>query len=790
MAKITIENKVPGDQFTAAEFNLVKSIVNENADLLSVPYDDYSDFPEFGVKGRIYIDKNTGIPYYWSGVTYVAIGACALPVRVESSFILKFDQVYAMNLITQTTDIPFVLEEDGALNGGGGQVRIICDGIHEITVPDEMIPLDSSTTFEGARTIVFTWRLISGTYYYWQREEGNSASSLPSQVGNAGKVLGTNGSVPFWKDVEGGSGAKVYNIVDYGAVPNDPSIDNTVAIQDTLNAAAAAFGGTVLIPSGVWYVKGALKSGSRAQLEIPVSPITEHLFRIRVLGETPPTPAAEVVSALVRPMTGPIIRSTIAGVSEFDAVWGSQAPSSPTGPFNYTYIDFENIITMTDTSSPNILSAWNLRNNVAGSLHNCKATVTNDPTQSSAPLASYGLLMPHNDNKGILDIGTFNCDGYRRAIWMTEHTVAQHLVINACTTGIYTNGSGANHPMTIVHLTIEGCKDNVIQDGTGGDNLHILTYNTEHYTLDNTKWYAFENDVKVTTPNEGVAATYIGLARITRSGIGVTDEFVTNARNVVSISYLNGHDLYHGVQQIPSSSGPQWNLNKGRTAYLNMTDNVEMGLVAGTSKPGDRLMLSVKQPAGGGKYFIATFYSNDFLPINQAPNAVTVMQFVLMGSTWEMVTLQSSGGGSGISGLTPGVYPIATSATTLGNGSISGDSEVTKIKGNTAGAILELRNTNPSGYTGFQLQDEADVPAAFFGHNNGNKGEVRLNAFLSTGRILLLVNGYQAAVINSDGSVTFGATPTFADDAAAAASSLLPGTVYKITGSTTLHQKP
>ncbi|MDG0790246.1 discoidin domain-containing protein [Cohnella ginsengisoli] len=51
-----------------------------------------------------------------------------------------------------------------------------------------------------------------------------------------------------------------YNITTYGAVSgiSSSSTDNTTAIQNALNAASSAGGGTVFVPAGYWMVKGQL----------------------------------------------------------------------------------------------------------------------------------------------------------------------------------------------------------------------------------------------------------------------------------------------------------------------------------------------------------------------------------------------------------------------------------------------------------------------------------------------------------------------------------------------------
>ncbi|OCT12878.1 hypothetical protein A8709_21340 [Paenibacillus pectinilyticus] len=51
-----------------------------------------------------------------------------------------------------------------------------------------------------------------------------------------------------------------YNITTYGAISgtSNPATDNTTAIQNALNAASTAGGGTVFVPAGYWMVKGQL----------------------------------------------------------------------------------------------------------------------------------------------------------------------------------------------------------------------------------------------------------------------------------------------------------------------------------------------------------------------------------------------------------------------------------------------------------------------------------------------------------------------------------------------------
>ena len=60
--------------------------------------------------------------------------------------------------------------------------------------------------------------------------------------------------------------AYTVNVLDYGAVPNDGKLD-TAAIQRAIDETSAHGGGTVVIPSGVYYV-GAITLKSNVNLHL------------------------------------------------------------------------------------------------------------------------------------------------------------------------------------------------------------------------------------------------------------------------------------------------------------------------------------------------------------------------------------------------------------------------------------------------------------------------------------------------------------------------------------------
>lgn len=79
-----------------------------------------------------------------------------------------------------------------------------------------------------------------------------------------------------------------YNVEDCGAV-HDGTTDDTVAIQDCIDTAAAAGGGTIYFPPGIYQVSGAMQDTStfNSQLEIPTNSFSGQSVALRFLGAGP-----------------------------------------------------------------------------------------------------------------------------------------------------------------------------------------------------------------------------------------------------------------------------------------------------------------------------------------------------------------------------------------------------------------------------------------------------------------------------------------------------------------------
>lgn len=127
-------------------------------------------------------------------------------------------------------------------------------------------------TWPGGTALQFTAAPPAGSkIFVWQQPASTVITSdIPSVAGQAGKVLGNDGSNKIWVSVGGGS-SLVYNIADstYGAVSGGP--DCGPALRAAVAACAAAGGGTVYIPPGVWWMKTADLSYETAKDEFCIA---------------------------------------------------------------------------------------------------------------------------------------------------------------------------------------------------------------------------------------------------------------------------------------------------------------------------------------------------------------------------------------------------------------------------------------------------------------------------------------------------------------------------------------
>lgn len=185
-------------------------------------------------------------------------------------------------------------------------------------------------------------------------------------IGNEGSTLVTNFNENF-KDVP--IHERFFNVCDYGAV-HDNETDDTASIQAAINACAAAGGGTVFFPNGIYLLSGALQNGIachtwtvdyNSQLYIPNvwwgTGGNGNYPVIKLSGETP-------INYVMYYKAGEqedtvILKSTIAGTGTTPSVLCSKGPIiTETQRFNYINLVIENITILVnpfvDTTGPSM----------------------------------------------------------------------------------------------------------------------------------------------------------------------------------------------------------------------------------------------------------------------------------------------------------------------------------------------------------------------------------------------------------------------------------------------------
>jgi hypothetical protein len=283
-----------------------------------------------------------------------------------------------------------------------------------------------------------------------------------------------------------------FNVEDYGAV-HDGSTDDTVAIQDTIDAAEAAGGGVVYFPKGVYSIEGALQDGSRgnAQLLLPSKDyVDDEQLSIVLLGEVPPPTTFSVIGDTPNPDGHSILLGTLTSVSGTSpSLLGGWGPDSA--------LDFTNINVRIENlafrlpENP-VYSALDLSKVAGVDLDNVLCDVTEyyiqgltEPTTA----ASYGIRLPELNNGALTRLGVVNVAGYYNGIQIGEHTLGQDVSAWGCKVAFQTiAGYHASHFSRLMAVHCE----RVLQGSGGIAYLSISQLNIEHAA---SGWWITDEDI-------------------------------------------------------------------------------------------------------------------------------------------------------------------------------------------------------------------------------------------------------------------------------------------------------
>lgn len=266
--------------------------------------------------------------------------------------------------------------------------------------------------------------------------------------------------------------------------------DDATAVQNAVNAAEAAGGGTVYFPAGICGYRGALQDTSRsnAQLLLPRrDTVTATPITVTLRGaEAPPfQPCVVTVSGGVPTYIGGSIlkffKVTAAGTSPCAiGAWGPPGSSGNFSNVRARIIDLtvrmpvDPQITAVDLSLCSMMEV----DNVAIDAGQYYIPGMSLPTANT----SYGLCTPRLNNGAYTRIGTLGVIGFYYGVQISEHTQAHDLAIFGCSRAA--EFVAANHSSWVSRMGVYDCPRALVFTG-GAHVTHIGTIQIEH---DATTW--------------------------------------------------------------------------------------------------------------------------------------------------------------------------------------------------------------------------------------------------------------------------------------------------------------
>lgn len=306
-----------------------------------------------------------------------------------------------------------------------------------------------------------------------------------------------------------------FNILHYGAIADD-DLDDTGPVQAAINAANAAGGGDVIVPTGVFDILGPILTTDgtnpvdSAQIYIPWAAWSSaSKTHIRIIGEAKPN---EFTSRgqTVQVSKGSVLRSK--SNSTYGRVFGNAYNTSDGLSVNFNEITFENLNikvrskTSGGTDTAATMTGLGLNKSMMLNVLNCVINTESAQADGVEPApTSIGIELPGNGNWTRQVIENCTIDNFYTGLKCSEHTFTKNLYVATCFNGI--DIQAGYHSASFQKTLIQWCVNGVKISGQAYfnfDNLDIEAYST--LSGNPSKWYLPSLDIyePSTTSSRGV----------------------------------------------------------------------------------------------------------------------------------------------------------------------------------------------------------------------------------------------------------------------------------------------
>lgn len=383
-----------------------------------------------------------------------------------------------------------------------------------------------------------------------------------------------------------GSALGWLNVKDYGA-EGDGTTDDTDAIQDAIDAAAAAGGGVVYFPAGVYIVGGSLQDTSRSncQIKLPEVAALSEQITIELRGPFAPPPIFSVVGTTPAPDNHSIIKGTLnsgAGGSMIGG-WG---PVGTFENFSNVHVVMRNL-TARLPANP-VLTAIDLSHvascdvdGIIADVGNYDVSTFTQPTTTS----SYGFKFPGNNNGATVKIGAVHAAGFYSGYRFSEHANGDSVNSWGCLRA-FEFASASNHASVFKRLMAVHCKYGIV-GAAAYHGIYVDQYNTEHAA---SGWMAAVYDLD--DPNNYLVGRINWNTVL--AGTGSAWVFLRNKGDYVEARRTN-----NGTNAVSYASAMNVNLDVYQVADITLTGNPTINLTSGAH--GQKIMLRLKQDGTGSR---------------------------------------------------------------------------------------------------------------------------------------------------------------------------------------------